>query len=501
MEKKKLGKNIVPAGAGKSTLGYLIDLGLTIAMMVLLYFTVGQVIQKKLGIDQKNQALVDLYDSSYIVAKQDDGQYAMKFYNTGTPGNYGYEKYGQDVWNYYTVFVVKDGTFLASDNFKGIKSNPYDVGEWVYDHVYGLTETSPVSTFFQIPKDEFGDYDFTARPILSDQAQRGITGASAEVWAKDLREFYCSSDDKDKMSNITGAMFDCVKHLVQQPKYIQINSDINTIRYLMMIPSYAASPFIFFFLIPVFVPNGRSIGKLAAGTAVLGKDGYKARKINIILHYAILTLMFELLLLPYTLIAIMGIMLLLLVDYMVLVMSKVRHQSLHDMLAGTIVVNAKQSIWFIDAEAEEEYCRAHPNSNIARIKRDEKEETVKTTKDGRVLYAAQSYLYDDSVLDASKIGSARREAETLTNFDEYEARKSEEMDEHKRIHDELRVTVDEVNATATEEEKEAETPAEEKEPEIEENRSKKPMNLKIEGEENEVANEHEEENDGFVDNE
>lgn len=505
MEKKKLGKNIVPAGAGKSTLGFLIDFVLTGIMMVILYYAAGQPIQRGLGMERKNQQVNEMYEASFIIGKTDNA-YQLKFYTTGTEKDgYGYVKYGEDIWNYYTVFVTgPDGAFLTKDEFTGDRSNPVDVGKWVYKKIYAITEEQPSTKNFQVPKNEANEYLWASKPVLSAEADSALKGENMD-WAKDscakdLRKFYCDAETRDDVTNDSkGAMFDALNHFVAQPKYLALNQEIVNIRYYSLLPSFGLAPLIFFMIIPMFVPNGKTIGKLLAGTAVIGCNGYKARKINIFLHYFVLFALFELLLLPITVVAVMILMFGLLIDYMALILSKKSSQSLHDRIARTIVVNAKQSIWFVDAEAEEEYIRSHPNSNIAKIKSDERSDEPAKTADGRILYGSTAYKYDDAVLDASKIGAARREAENLTNFDEYEKAKSLEMDEHRRRHNELKEELGVQDNLAVEEPNTPKEPVKEEvveEPVVVQKKTvtSLPSDLKLEGEETVV-----EDNDGFVD--
>lgn len=502
MKKTKYGKNIVPAGAGKSTLGFLIDFTLTAAMMVILYYAVGIQIQRGLGLEDKQNQVNQMYENSYIIGKNSNGTYVMHFYTTGSSvEDYGYIKYGNDVWNYYTVFCTGDlGSFKPSDNFVGDRTNKVDVGKWVYKYIYNLNEDRPSSKLWKIPTDGEGHLDYTKNVQPSDEALNALAGNDDE-WprdsaAKDLRAFYCDAAVQDDVtSSSAGKMLDAITHFTNQERYLALNQAMTNIRYYSLLPSFAVAPLIFFLIIPMCIPNGRTIGKLAAGTAVVGVDGYKARKVNILIHYLYLTLIFEVMLIPMTVVAVMIFFLLMLVDYMALILSKTNSQSIHDRLARTVVVNAKQSIWFVDPEAEADYVRSHPNSNIAKIKNDELGDAPKKTADGRVLYSSTSYMYEDSVLDASTIGSARREAENLTSFDEYEAAKSAEMDEHRRYHEELKGKVT-ISSKEDLEKLGKEEPKEEPKEEVKEE-PKQPLDIVFKNDE--TPNLHDEEDDGFVD--
>ena len=109
----------------------------------------------------------------------------------------------------------------------------------------------------------------------------------------------------------------------------------------------------------------------------------------------------------------------LLVEYMTLVMTH-NHQSIHDKIAQTIVVNAKQSTWFASREDEEEYLKSHPNSYVAKLRRDEEWESNPRYAATTAAIAAQ-----DAIVDSTTIGRARKEAEAISSFDEFE-RKSDE---------------------------------------------------------------------------
>lgn len=423
---KKIPEYIHPAGYGKTTLAYLIDVALTVAMIFILYFALGQtVILPAQHYNEKYDEYTSFVKDSHLTVGDAMGTFlsydpAIKAESGESEAKPGYQKYQEAVIYYYETFIPSNpnAVFLEEDKVSKEPDGSYNldsVKSFVLRKVYKLNEdgTPLIDEATQKPYDPYFVLDDSTEDPYDVKLSADYSGQIDDIKLTLLRDYFFG---KDSNNASTGVYYEAITHFSSQPYFAGLQSQLGMIRYMSFLPSFILSPLIFFFLIPVFVPNGKTIGKLVAKTAVLGSDGYKAKKLSIILRYAWLTIIWETLLIPNTAIGIMTLMLLLLIDYMALILSK-NHQSLHDKVARTIVINSKESVWFADEETALSYASAHPDSPVSSFYR-EKGMMASSMSAAE----EQAYLRADSIVDLSTIGKAREQAKTIDSFDEFEAR-------------------------------------------------------------------------------
>ncbi len=413
--KSRIPSYVHPASYGKTTIAYLLDAVCTIAMIFVLYYAFGNTV---LLPAQNYQATYDEYiafmkDSG--LTKGDTSGTLLTYDETVQDGKPGWQHYQEAVIHYYTVFIPgdsgaefyeKDGVTKNTDG----KYNADSINLFILKNVYLLNEdgtqaSEGVDPYFVLDESTSDPYDVK----LVDEY---VNTTESTKLAK-LKTFFANSDSR------TGAYYEAVTHFSTQPHFTELQSSIGLKRYIAYLPSFILSPLIFFFIIPLLTKDGKTIGKLVAKTAVIGNDGYKASKLNIILHYAILTLVWEFLLIPSTMVGIMAMSIVLLADYLALILSK-NHTSLHDKIARTLVINAKESNWFKNAEEEEQYIKDNPDSSVAGFYVEENGHLP--GQEAAPVQETPHGLSEDTILDLSTIGKARREAATITSFDEFEKR-------------------------------------------------------------------------------
>ena len=405
MQKQKSLDSTVPSSIGKSILAFLIDFLLSLGVMLGIYFGIAKpVIGGNNNIDGILSDYNKFQSDSFLVG-EDSKALSFPAYNKDD-NTYGYKKYEEAVWKYYTVFLVTNpnATFLEEDEFKGDKTNPSEVGKWVYQHVYKLEENNDKGdSFYQSPNETT---DYTKSPTLK-QTYKDLLEAEKNnnktETAEKLLKYYYQSDD----NSATGLYVDCVKHFSSQPYGIDLTSRYSSISYWIWLPGVLISPLIFFFIIPLCVKRGRTIGKLIVSIGLANKNGEEASKGQIAIHYSILTLVWYILALPINMNLTFTITsTVLLIDFIVLLLSK-NHQSIHDKIASTEVVDLKLST-------------IYPSSL-----KDEQIEEVKEVKEDNYYnkpLAKEGKEEEPSfeVLDSRTIGQARKEAEKIKSFDEFE---------------------------------------------------------------------------------
>lgn len=125
--------------------------------------------------------------------------------------------------------------------------------------------------------------------------------------------------------------------------YMNLARTITIYSIVIMIAALTISSLILYLIIPLFMPNGETIGKKLFSLGLASaKDGFKVRKSQIIIRFLVFFL-FEILLSIFTL----GIPLI--ISFSMLVFNKTGY-TLHDYLAATVVLDRKSSVIYKDYE-------------------------------------------------------------------------------------------------------------------------------------------------------
>ncbi len=413
-----LPSNIKPAPLGKSTLSFFIDFGLAAIVAVVLYFTIGRlVIAPAAGGDTLEKEQIAFIDRAGLVAP--GGQEILKYSDTAetAPADYAYKKYVDVMWHYFTVSCISDSEMTpnvavestASDDtltlpgYEGEKALTTEYGKWIYKNYFGYVDGATTNAF--VPSE---DGNFLSKPKAG----------------KDETSFHI--DLAERLHNVnkqTGHYIDAVKHLTRQPAYEAMYNKGNMIIYLATLPAATFPAITFFFAIPMILRDGKTLGKLICGLAVVGTDGFAVRRPLIAIRQFPIVAMMLLLAMPWYAITVPVFFLVMLLSYMFHVMSK-KGQSLHDKIPSTIVVNAKTSMWFASAEERDAFVAEHPTSPVSKaILAEQEAATVSSTA------ALTSAMIEaqEQILDLSTINRRREEARTMTSFDEYERQSDAEF--------------------------------------------------------------------------
>lgn len=417
---KKTPSHIVPATVGKSTFSFLIDLGFTILLMVGLYYLVG--IPAILNNNDFYPAIAEqtsYVESAKVLDVKGQGDFAYYVYKdteTTAPEDYAYKKYLGHMWDYFMVGLVQNDKIdpnnavtssLSGETLPGYegKVDPADPNycKWVYVNYFGYKENATENSFVpSVP----GDY--TSKPVAGKDDSRYHIALRDELY-------------DDGTSPYKGRYVDTVAHLSTQATLATYSKRINLARYAATIPSFVAAPIIFFFLIPMFIPGGKTLGKLILKVAVIDFDGYSASRFQLVVRQAIITFIWLVLALPWQVVAVPLFTLLMLIDYMSHVLSK-KNQALHDKVVHTLSIDAKKSVWFASEEEERDFITNHPLSPISKTLREEEE------KHDPVAVATSAMIEaEEKILDLSTINKRREEARRMTSFDEFEKQSDAEF--------------------------------------------------------------------------
>jgi uncharacterized RDD family membrane protein YckC len=353
-----------------------------------------------------------------------------------------YAEYMDLLWNYYTVFLPKG---LAS-------SADYDSRIAVMTDSSGAAFTTIEDYYAHFEKDILG----LPSPSLYDESPSGSESASALY---DNSKYYRYVLNADKQSvNIAAepVLQESYKTIFETGSSSQISTLLGTLEtyfydssassglYISAINDFEGAAtdssqnyyydnyqqyglatyacawaaffpfqFAFFFLIPLFMPDGETLGKKICGLAVIGLDDVKMKPWQKIVRQLLTTFLGLVVIMPYIgYFSFMIYIIFALIDYMMIMLSK-KHQSIHDKLAKTIVVDAKGSKWYASAAKKEEN-EASPESGSAVSLEGE-------TNPGLI-------GSEETVLDLSTLNKNREEAKNLKSFDEFEKTKDAEFE-------------------------------------------------------------------------
>ena len=409
----KLPPGVKTIGLGKGILSFLLDVIFTVALMVGLYYSIGvplilgnsdyASLETSLNNTLRDSGITKEENGNFkIYVLQDDAQTA--------PEDYAYKKYVTMMWNYFTVVIPSNENMTAAVDFtsssgakvagyKG-KADPSDAayGKWIYETFFGYAEGAEKNYFYPSTEN-----DFTSIPTASEEEHITLGQLMLRVNAE--------------ANTYIGFYPMAVGHLQNQPYLLQVQAKMRFDTYAATLPTFTLPALIFFFILPLCLSNGRTLGKLIIGEAVIGIDGYRAPKSRIMIRQFLITIVWLLLALPWSSIAWPLALILALVTFMSRILSK-KGQAIHDMIAGTIAIDAKKSTWFADEEEEKDYIAQNPSSAVSREYRADELEESRTS---------ETIEAEEQILDLSTIDKRRAEARAMTSFDEFEKQSNAEF--------------------------------------------------------------------------
>lgn len=440
----------------KRILAFAVDAVLSIGIGFLLFtFVTSTYLYESLGGVDAEQKIATFYDESGLISvkKKEDGTYdkssfaffqykayedeeiSSSTYTLPPEGREAFEAYYEKVYNYYTVLLPLSG----ENDFEPLKDKDGNDFTSVEDYkryfnttIFSLptledsskvdeaSRSSSSNPFFCLPLNEEGTVvDVLGKPVLKREYQEKVASKDKDTLKK-LRDFFFDGTAKEASS--VGCYYNAVTDVMGTGEgSVQIfatsqNEIASKASAISQVTAFIPLVFVFFFLIPVSMPSGKTIGKLFFNLPVVNADGYGLTWYQRILRPLYMSVLCSLLFVPYT-IAIMAFFLVFLVDALTIGFSK-SGLSLHDRLLKTNVIDGKTSKYFKNAEEKERFYEEHP----------EEAEVEEKPRDYEMEAAIRE---SERVLDLDTIMRHREEARAITSFDEFEQRKDKEMEELK----------------------------------------------------------------------
>ena len=152
---------------------------------------------------------------------------------------------------------------------------------------------------------------------------------------------------------------DYIQDLQTKAKWIQV---------FIFIPPYVFVMLLVYLLFPMIFKNGETLGKITMHLAVISKDGYRAKKRQIIFRFLVffVEISLSLFIVGIGLASFITLGVGILILLVATLISK-RNRSPHDYAALTVVIDGRTSVWFDDAKSEQSHVDEF-NDNLSSYK-------------------------------------------------------------------------------------------------------------------------------------
>jgi len=321
---------------------------------------------------------------------------------------YGYKTLEDKVWFYYTDFLVND----ERCEFTAVTEKTEDnMATWVLQYLYGISSTENTSDYYEAATVE-GVSSYTSRPVLKASVQEKVDNEDTAVLSS-LLKYYSSSDG-------TGIYLKAYSNLSTQPYFVKVQNTLDEIQYIAYAPFAGAGVIIFFVIIPLCTKDGKTIGKLALGLSVIDKDRKKAKKWQILIHYLVIVCWWTIILTVHSYIWMVFGIFLSIIDYMVRIINR-NGQSLHDILAQTIVITSRGTEWerFNYKGGEEIMNKELDSKNNPSNQSWEDKYVKKSISKSDDKEDTSDVEEDTGVLNMDIINKRRDDIKKVTSFDDY----------------------------------------------------------------------------------
>lgn len=324
-------KNILLAKKGKRIAARLIDLSivLLLSLFVFLSFIFPKTFNDKLFLEN-NEEIVELYRDSDLFIVDEKGNYTAKisFSNVKT------------IEDLYSIDCKYNDVEYKNISILGSMYNFYTTKYSLYgDNTQNLSLESFKSEILKVGSQDSNIYDFSDSPLSLTLIDHNKSESTIRYVIDKYSETCKSMITNSRINTLT-----------------QANQKILLDSLVLFIPVIVVVSFIFDLIIPLFSPNNETIGKHIFKLGVISKDGYTYKKYKLIIRW-LCFVAFEILL---GIITFGGT---LLISYTTFLFTKKR-RCVHDFVASSCVINAKDSLVFNNEKEESFYINRSKNKGV-----------------------------------------------------------------------------------------------------------------------------------------
>ena len=245
---------------------------------------------------------------------------------------------------YYVHYLTGENIELPTN----VTTKTYDVDK---DHMRNpnFNEAITVNELSGLPKDIY-TVNFVKEVIFENKDYLTINEEGHIVLVE-------NADQDNIRSFISSKINETGNHLVNSTYFSKLSNKRNILNYANIFACYIP-PFLFVYLLfPLIFKNGQTLGKLSLGLCLVNKEGYKVTRPQVLLRF--ICFFVEITLFTFILsihwlysLATLGVGI---VALMIATLISKKNRSLHDFLAGTIVIDYKKSTFFKNANEEAMY--------------------------------------------------------------------------------------------------------------------------------------------------
>lgn len=316
------------ASQGARIGAFFIDLALFVALILFFYYFVFNYIFLSKTQPLKNKIFEERIKSHLFFQKEDG---SLDYYSKGSDNN----EFKDSLAYFYTTYIPyideRASEKMKLDDGTLVSKADYFTVEWFNKTVLEVEGSG--KGYFEYQKDGENDKKDVVAIIKSDADASAVNSFLQQAWA-------IANIDLNSLESFT-----------------DLNNQYGFWNSLAFVLSSFVGGGITYILIPILIKNGATAGKKLFGLCLADSDGYVMRNSQLFLRIVPLFLVISAVLVPIW-ISVTPIFIMFAVMFLVsfaFTMASPKRSSLHDLLARTIVVNARTSILFTNALDEEAY--------------------------------------------------------------------------------------------------------------------------------------------------
>lgn len=379
MENKEKVTNIIHPGAGRRSIAALIDFGIITAVGMGLFFLLSYFVFEPISravptvdyvaFEASAQRLMDTQVASGLFYYDDETEKTEIYASKAT-----YQEYDAIIQNYYFVYLQTPD--LIDDELAATYT-PY----WYNVFIYGLDDEQNLYSDSDLAKrysvvDSVGKTYFEYDVVGEVKQYDALAVVKTSHYKNSDREQGLTDDAKTGLLNYfyngnlsyayTGVasiyVLTIEADLATRTFFADAYTEYREFAYQVsiwttLLPELTAILIVAvlaYFVMPLILKNGKTVGKLVMGIALVNKLGYNISIPQLVMRFFFpLVVVIGLLIVGGSTFAI-GMGLFVLVSYTMVIFTK-EHKAIHDYLAGTIAIDSKRSVWFKDATEEAKY--------------------------------------------------------------------------------------------------------------------------------------------------
>lgn len=346
-------KKIVSASLFSRTFGAIIDLVITIFIGAGIYLAISSI--------ASNVSWIKAYKDDYTQTIVDSGLMKLE---KGELEEYKYDNYE----DYQTMFYDFYHNYYSQETNKTYDKYWFNVFIYGQDDVLNKYEAKELNSRPNIVKiygPAFFTYklDESSAPLyeefaLPKESNNGVNELS-ETTKKQLRDYFYVADEDVKEGSVAAKekyiYYYALSDLTSRTK---LQNDYNHYAFFAstfpLVIAIFVTFMIFYFLIPLCFKNGETIGKKVMHTCLVNKLGYQYSRLQLIPRFLFPTFLIiaVIFITGFSIWSLLITSVAFLASYIFAIFSK-NNRAFHDIFAGTLVVDARESTWFKNAEEEE----------------------------------------------------------------------------------------------------------------------------------------------------